>query len=336
MILVIDPGLENTGWAIIENDQFQISNFQLKGCGVIVTSVKQKSAERLVKIYNELEEIIKKYQVTEMAIETLFFAKNAKSALSVSEAIGVVKLVGIKNKLEVAEYTPLQVKMALVGYGRAEKEQVETMVRATLGREGEKLCEDGAEGGRLRKGRGERTNGTDGCKSEGVQGGGALEGGQARGRRREGKAAKGEREPSRQNSFFGLFGWSEKSGPRGKGKWCLMRRFYGLTWEGLPGDSSSLRMTFLGGGAGRGQEGAGATFYTSCERKPEKPSERQKTSNGRKRSLSTFSFPPQSLSHLEVGSIHRPGRESPAARCRPLLLPAAAAAAAEHGAKRVK
>ena len=205
-----------------------------------------------------------------------------------------------------------------------------------LGGEGEKLCEDGAEGGRLRKGRGERTNGTDGCKSEGVQGGGALEGGQARGRRREGKAAKGEREPSRQNSFFGLFGWSEKSGPRGKGKWCLMRRFYGLTWEGLPGDSSSLRMTFLGGGAGRGQEGAGATFYTSCERKPEKPSERQKTSNGRKRSLSTFSFPPQSLSHLEVGSIHRPGRESPAARCRPLLLPAAAAAAAEHGAKRVK
>jgi crossover junction endodeoxyribonuclease RuvC len=102
-------------------------------CGVILTTTKQKSAERLVKIYNELEEIIRKYKVSEMAIETLFFAKNAKSALSVSEAIGVVKLAGIKNKLEVAEYTPLQVKMALVGYGRAEKEQVETMVRATLG-----------------------------------------------------------------------------------------------------------------------------------------------------------------------------------------------------------
>ena len=128
IILGIDPGLENTGWAVVDEGK-------LVDCGVILTTTKQKSAQRLVKIYNELEEIIKKFKVTEMAIETLFFAKNAKSAIKVSEAIGVIKLVGVKNNLEVAEYTPLQVKMALVGYGRAEKDQVETMVRMTLGRD---------------------------------------------------------------------------------------------------------------------------------------------------------------------------------------------------------
>jgi crossover junction endodeoxyribonuclease RuvC len=129
MILGIDPGLENTGWAVMDGVE------ELVKCGVIVTKVKDISAKRLEKIYLELEEIIKKYKVTEMAIETLFFAKNAKSAIKVSEAIGVLKLCGRRNKIEVAEYTPLQVKLALVGYGRAEKEQVETMVRSCLGLE---------------------------------------------------------------------------------------------------------------------------------------------------------------------------------------------------------
>ena len=115
-------------WSVV--DEGKLVDF-----GVILTSAKQKSAQRLLKIYNQLEEIIKKFKVSEMAIETLFFAKNAKSAIKVSEAIGVIKLVGVKNNLEVAEYTPLQVKMALVGYGRAEKDQVETMVRMTLGRD---------------------------------------------------------------------------------------------------------------------------------------------------------------------------------------------------------
>jgi crossover junction endodeoxyribonuclease RuvC len=129
MILGIDPGLENTGWAVMDGVE------KLVECGVILTNTKQKSAERLEKIYNELEEIIKKYKVTEMAFESLFFAKNAKSALKVAEMIGVLKVCGQKNKIEVSEYTPLQVKMALVGYGRAEKEQVETMVRSCLGLE---------------------------------------------------------------------------------------------------------------------------------------------------------------------------------------------------------
>jgi len=125
MILGIDPGLENTGWGIIDDNK-------LVDCGVIVTKTKDKSSDRLGKIYDELERIIKKYKVTEMAMESLFFAKNAKSALKVAEAIGVVKVCGQKNKIGVEEYTPLQIKMALVGYGRAEKEQVEIMVGQCL------------------------------------------------------------------------------------------------------------------------------------------------------------------------------------------------------------
>ena len=125
MILGIDPGLENTGYGIIDGEKLVVA-------GVILTDKRKTSAERLEKIYNDLEKIIKEFKVTEMAIETLFFAKNAKSALKVAEAIGVIKVCGKKNGLEVAEYTPLQVKQALVGYGRAEKEQVEVMVREAL------------------------------------------------------------------------------------------------------------------------------------------------------------------------------------------------------------
>lgn len=122
MILGIDPGLENTGWAVVDKEK-------LMGYGVI----KIKSKDRLKDIYNGVEKIIKKYKIREMAVESMFFAKNAKSALKVSEAIGVIKVCGMKNGTEVAEYTPLQVKMALTGYGRAEKEQVEQMVGTCLG-----------------------------------------------------------------------------------------------------------------------------------------------------------------------------------------------------------
>ena len=134
MILGIDPGLANTGWAVI-NDQFSNSNFQLVECGCLKTKITDNSALRLDQIYCELEELIKKYKVEAVAIETLFFAKNAKSAIKVAEAIGVIKVCGQKNKIEVVGFTPLQVKMALVGYGRAEKDQVEIMVRNFLGLE---------------------------------------------------------------------------------------------------------------------------------------------------------------------------------------------------------
>lgn len=123
-ILGIDPGLENTGWGVVDGDK-------LVACGMIEI----KGKNRLKDIYDGVTALIKKYEIKEMAVESMFFAKNAKSAMKVSEAIGVIKICGLNNGVEVREYTPLQVKMALTGYGRAEKEQVETMVRSCLGLE---------------------------------------------------------------------------------------------------------------------------------------------------------------------------------------------------------
>ena len=128
MILGIDPGLENIGWGVVNNNK-------LVKCGVILTDKKDKSEERLEKIFEEIQKIIKKYKVEEVAMESLFFAKNVKSAMLVAEAIGVIKVAAKKLGKPVFEYTPLQIKMALVGYGRAEKEQVELMVRNCLGLE---------------------------------------------------------------------------------------------------------------------------------------------------------------------------------------------------------
>ena len=131
MILGIDPGLENTGWGIIEigNERLEI---RLIEYGVILTDKKDKSEERLEKIFEEVQKIIKKYKIEEVAVESMFFAKNAKSALKVAEAIGVIKVAAKNLKKPIFEYTPLQIKMALVGYGRAEKEQVEIMVKNCL------------------------------------------------------------------------------------------------------------------------------------------------------------------------------------------------------------
>jgi crossover junction endodeoxyribonuclease RuvC len=126
MILGIDPGLANTGWAILKDENTLVE------CGCLVTKISDLSAVRLGQIYDEIESLIKKYKVKEMAIETLFFAKNAKSAIKVAESIGVIKICGQRNGIEVSGYTPLQVKMTLVGYGRAEKEQVEEMIRRFL------------------------------------------------------------------------------------------------------------------------------------------------------------------------------------------------------------
>lgn len=126
MILGIDPGIANTGWAILDCDK-------LIACGCIVTGVKSESGERFGEIIRELDKLRKKYKVKEISIETLYFAKNVKSAMKVSEMIGSVKYWALKNKLKVFEYTPLQIKLSLVGYGRAEKSQVELMVRNILG-----------------------------------------------------------------------------------------------------------------------------------------------------------------------------------------------------------
>jgi crossover junction endodeoxyribonuclease RuvC len=100
--------------------------------GCIDTSDKINKSERLGLISDCLEKIIKDYKIKSLALESLFFAKNVKSAMKVSEAIGVIKVLGYRCGIEVFEYTPLQIKSTLVGYGRAEKSQVEMMVRNAL------------------------------------------------------------------------------------------------------------------------------------------------------------------------------------------------------------
>ncbi|MFA6518294.1 MAG: crossover junction endodeoxyribonuclease RuvC [Candidatus Shapirobacteria bacterium] len=131
MILGIDPGVANTGWGVLD-DRSSVVGRRLVGYGVIETKKTDNSGKRLSLIANGIREIISKYPIDVVAVETLFFAKNAKSAIKVAEAIGVIKLVVSEMGVELKEVTPLQVKMALVGYGRAEKSQVEFMVKKIL------------------------------------------------------------------------------------------------------------------------------------------------------------------------------------------------------------
>jgi crossover junction endodeoxyribonuclease RuvC len=129
IILGIDPGLATTGYGIIikEKDKILVVNY-----GAIDTAPKLKFAQRLEKIHQNLTKIIKKYKPDIIAIEELFFAKNVKTALMVGQARGVLMLTAMQAKVAIHEYTPLQVKQALTGYGRADKNQIQQMVKVLL------------------------------------------------------------------------------------------------------------------------------------------------------------------------------------------------------------
>ncbi len=129
LILGIDPGLASIGWAIVENSK----KISLIDCGCFVTEKETNFAKRLEIIFQEIEKLAKKYQLGVMAVEELFFAKNVKTAINVAQCLGVIKLAGSRLGLEVIGYTPLNVKMTITGYGRADKKQIEFMVKQTLG-----------------------------------------------------------------------------------------------------------------------------------------------------------------------------------------------------------
>lgn len=129
-ILGIDPGYEIVGYCFIDVEG---NSFKLVEAAAIRTSKKEDFSKRLLKIYNEISELIEKYKPEEMAIESLYFFKNVKTAIEVGEARGVILLAAAANKLKVFEYTPYQVKVAVSGYGRAPKAQVQEMVRKLLG-----------------------------------------------------------------------------------------------------------------------------------------------------------------------------------------------------------
>lgn len=130
-ILGIDPGTGILGFGII--DALSSSQTALVEAGVIRTPVKQPDSERLLTIYNELTEIIKEFKPEVISVEKLFFAQNVTTAMSVAQARGVVLLCGEQHKLALFEYTPLQIKQAITGYGRADKQQMQEMVRIILG-----------------------------------------------------------------------------------------------------------------------------------------------------------------------------------------------------------
>jgi crossover junction endodeoxyribonuclease RuvC len=130
-ILGIDPGTGILGFGVIDIDTKNKAS--LVDAGVIRTPVKEVDSIRLLTIYDELHEIITELKPSVMAVEKLFFAQNVTTAMSVAQARGVVLLCGKQHGLELHEYTPLQIKQSLTGYGRADKKQIQEMVRVLLG-----------------------------------------------------------------------------------------------------------------------------------------------------------------------------------------------------------
>jgi crossover junction endodeoxyribonuclease RuvC len=125
----IDPGTAIVGYAVVEA---QGSELKMRACDVITTPSTMSMPKRLQHIYQGLSEVITSYRPHESAMEELFFAKNARTALTVGQARGVAMLALANGGLGIAEYTPMQVKQAVTGYGGANKEQVGEMVRILL------------------------------------------------------------------------------------------------------------------------------------------------------------------------------------------------------------
>lgn len=129
IILGIDPGTAITGYGVVESIGMK---FKTLDYGCIRTEADIPLEKRLEKVYTGLEILIKKWSPHHVAVEQLFFNKNVRTALTVGHARGVIILAAAHHKIPVSDYTPLQVKQAVVGYGRAEKQQVQQMVKTIL------------------------------------------------------------------------------------------------------------------------------------------------------------------------------------------------------------
>lgn len=126
IILGIDPGTAITGYGLIESEGNKI---RVVDYGCIMTQANTRLEDRLEKIHLELTDLIKKHQPAEVAVEELFFTTNAKTAIAVGQARGVILLTAKENHCLIFGYTPLQVKSTICGYGKAEKKQVQKMVQ---------------------------------------------------------------------------------------------------------------------------------------------------------------------------------------------------------------
>lgn len=128
-ILGIDPGLGRTGYALLEQSG---NNISLKEVGVITTTIGDAEFKRLLEIKHDLDQLIKKFKPDAACVESLFFAANVKTAMMVSQARGVILVICADHKLKIIEVTPLQVKIAATGYGKADKRQVHRMMQTVL------------------------------------------------------------------------------------------------------------------------------------------------------------------------------------------------------------
>jgi crossover junction endodeoxyribonuclease RuvC len=130
IIIGIDPGTASTGYGIVKRQSSKV--FKCLDCGLIKTYPSSSTPERLKTINNELGKLIKKYQPESMIVEKLFFFKNLKTAIPVSQAVGVIMLTAAKKKIPVHQFTPLQVKMTIAGHGWAEKKLVQKRIKKIL------------------------------------------------------------------------------------------------------------------------------------------------------------------------------------------------------------
>lgn len=128
-VLGIDPGSETLGWGVVDGSGLK---YALVDFGTVKSSPKEAFSKRLLKIYEGVEAVIAKFQPDVVSIEEAFYAKNVKVALKLGQVRGVVLLTGEKSGLEIAEYSPRLIKQTVVGYGNAEKHQVQEMVRLLL------------------------------------------------------------------------------------------------------------------------------------------------------------------------------------------------------------
>ncbi len=129
LVVGIDPGIATTGYGFVRDSN---NGIQLVTYGVIATSPGLSSAQRLSSLYRDLDQILTLHQPQSGAVEKLFFQKNVTTAISVGQARGVALLALAQHQIDVFEYTPLEVKQAVTGYGGADKKQIQQMVKAVL------------------------------------------------------------------------------------------------------------------------------------------------------------------------------------------------------------
>lgn len=130
LVIGIDPGTAITGYGLVHEDES--GNLTAVAYGVVKTPAKQPMPLRLLQLYRELKEIVLLHRPDGAAVEKLFFQKNVRTALSVSQGRGVAILALAEAEIDVSEYTPLEIKQAISGYGGADKAQMQQMVRALL------------------------------------------------------------------------------------------------------------------------------------------------------------------------------------------------------------